>query len=306
MQALTVSSPAAPGTLAPQAVPSWLDTVSYPFAHRNLELPQGRMHYVDEGRGPTVLFIHGTPTWSFEWRHLIRALSATHRCIAPDLLGFGLSERPEHFDYSPEAHAQALAAFVDRLGLEDFTLVVHDYGGPIALPLALEHTERVRRLVILNSWMWSFEQNPDMVRRARLVSGALGRFLYRHLNFSLRVLMPSAYGDRRKLTPSIHRQYLAPFQDKHARGQVLWALARALTGSSAFYASQWERRRQLQGKPALILWGMRDTAFQPPMLERWKQALPEARVVKLADAGHWPHEETPEAVLQALRAFLQA
>lgn len=285
-------------------IPAWLDTESYPFTHRFIDLPDGRMHYVDEGSGPPVLFVHGTPTWSFEWRHLIRGLSASYRCIAPDLLGFGLSQRPERFDYSPEAHARALAAFVDRLGLEDFTLGVHDFGGPIGLPLALERPERIRGLVILNSWMWSFEEDREMVRRCRMVSGRLGRFLYRHLNFSLKVLAPSAYGDRRKLTPRIHRQYLAPFPDAKSREQVLWALARALNGSSAFYAHQWERRQRLQGMPALVFWGMKDSAFRPPMLERWREALPEAQVVELADVGHWPHEESAEAVLGVLRSFL--
>jgi haloalkane dehalogenase len=220
------------------------------------------------------------------------------------MLGFGLSERPERFDYSPESHSRALAAFVDRLGLEDFTLVVHDFGGPIGLPLALERPERVRRLVIFNTWMWSFADDREMVRRGRIVSGALGRFLYRRLNFSLKVLAPSAYGDRRKLTPRIHRQYLAPFPDAKSREQVLWALARALHGSSAFYAGQWERRQRLQDTPALILWGMKDTAFRPPMLARWREALPSAKVVELADAGHWPHEESPDAVLRELSSFL--
>ena len=286
--------------------PSWLDTESYPFTHRFMELPAGRMHYVDEGQGPTLLFVHGTPTWSFEYRHLIRELSASHRCIAPDHLGFGLSERPEGFDYTPEAHARNLAAFVERLGLEDFTLVVHDFGGPIALPLCLERPERVRRLVLLNTWMWSFEDDPGMKKRAKVAGGGLGRFLYRHLNFSLKVVMPSAYGDKRKLTPRIHRQYLAPFPDADSRGRVLWALARALNGSSTFYAAQWERRERLRGRPTLILWGMKDSAFQPYLLSRWREALPDAKAVELAEAGHWPHEEAPETVVRELRAFLGA
>jgi haloalkane dehalogenase len=284
--------------------PSWLDTQSYPFAPHFADLPAGRMHYVDEGRGHPLLFIHGTPTWSFEWRHAIQALCSEYRCIAPDHLGFGLSERPEGLDYSPESHARNLAAFVDKLGLEDFTLVVHDYGGPIALPLALERPERVRRLVLVNTWMWSFADDPLMTKRAKLAGGAFGRFLYRHLNFSLKAVMPSAYGDKRKLTPAIHRQYLALFPDADSRGRVLWALARALNGSSAFYAAQWERRERLRGKPALILWGLKDSAFQPPMLARWREALPDAKVVELAEAGHWPHEEAPEEVLRALRGFL--
>lgn len=297
---------ASDGLDQPPSVPAWLDRQAYPFAHHWARLSGGaRMHYVDEGTGDPILFVHGTPTWSFEWRHLVRALSATHRCIAPDLLGFGLSERPKDFPYTPEAHAAVLAELVERLDLRDYTLVVHDFGGPIALPLALVERARVRRLVVLNSWMWSFADDPDMARKARIAGGAFGRFLYRRLNLSLRVLAPSAYGDRRKLTPEIHRQYLAPFPDAWSRGAVLWPLAHALLGSSAHYEGLWARRARLRDIPALVLWGTRDSAFRPDMLRRWRDALPHASVVELP-VGHWPHEEAPEEVLAAVRSFLSA
>jgi len=283
---------------------AWVDRDAYPFRSRWLELAEGKIHYVDEGDGEPVLFVHGTPTWSFEYRHLIAALRGGHRCIAVDHLGFGLSDRPAAADYTPEAHAARLRAFVDKLGLRRFTLVVHDFGGPIALPLALDDPDRVERLVVLNSWMWSFADDPEMTKRARMVSGALGRFLYRRLNASLRLIVPSAYGDRRKLTKAIHRQYLAAFPDADSRERVLWALARALTGSSAFYEGLWQRRQRLAAIPTLIVWGMKDTAFRPHLLARWRRALPHATVVELAEAGHWPHEEQPEGVIGALRAFV--
>jgi len=290
------SLPAAP-------VPAWLDRDAYPFAHHWLDLPGGRrMHYVDEGRGETILFIHGTPTWSFEWRHLIRALSRSHRCVAPDLIGFGLSNRPRDFTYTPEAHAEAVAAFVERLGLENVTLVVHDFGGPIALPLALERPSRVRRLVVINSWMWSFAGDRDMERKARIAGSALGRFLYRWANLSLRVIAPSAYAERAKLTPAIHAQYLAPFPDRWSRGAVLWPLARALLGSSTYYERLWSTRERLREIPVLIVWGAKDSAFPPHNLERWTAALPHATVVELP-VGHWPHEEAPDDVLAAVRRF---
>jgi haloalkane dehalogenase len=296
--ALPLAAAAVPGP------PAWLDREAYPFTPRRLRLPEGTLSYVDEGEGPPILFVHGTPTWSFEYRHLIRALARTHRCVAVDLLGFGLSERPPGFAYTPEAHAAVLAGFVARLGLEGFTLVAHDFGGPIALPLALERPGRVKALVLLNTWMWSIADDPDMRRKAGIAGGALGRFLYRRFNFSLRVLTPYAYGDRRRLTRAIHRQYLAPFPDADGRGRVLWPLARALLASGDFYNSLWQRRDRLAGLPALILWGMRDRAFAPALLARWRSALPQARVVELAGAGHWPHEEAPDDVVEALRAFL--
>jgi len=270
-----------------------------------VQLAAGRLHYVDEGAGEPILFVHGTPTWSFDWRHLIAALAPSHRCVAPDLIGFGHSERPRDFAYTPEAHAAVLAEFVEKLGLERFTLVVHDFGGPIALPLALRDHSPVARLVLINTWAWSFEDDRDMRGKAALAGSSFGRFLYRWANFSLRVITPSAYGDRRKLTPEIHRQLLDRFPDRESRGTVLWTLARSLLGSSAHYNALWRGREALRRVPALIVWGLRDPAFPPRYLARWREALPGARVVELAGAGHWPHEEEPVAVAEALGAFLR-
>lgn len=288
-----------------RADPPWLDRATYPFADRFVALPAGRLHYVDEGRGEAILFVHGTPTWSYEYRHLVRALSPTYRCVAPDHLGFGLSERPAGFGYTPAEHARNLAGFVDALGLGRFTLVVHDYGGPIGLPLCLDYPERVARLVLLNTWMWSFADDAEVRRKAAFAGGIIGRFLYRASNFSLRVLTPYAYGDRRKLTAAIHRHYLAPFPTWDDRERVLWTLAREILGSSAYYTDLWERRDRLLGRPVLILWGMKDPAFTPRHLERWTAFFGDAaRVARLEGVGHWPHKEAPEIVERELRAFL--
>jgi haloalkane dehalogenase len=103
--------------------------------------------------------------------------------------------------------------------------------------------------VVLNSWMWSFADDAEMTRRARMVAGGVGKFLYRRLNASLRLIAPSAYGDKRKLTRAIHAQYLAVFPDADSRERVLWALARALTGSAAFYDDLWKKGAALAAIP---------------------------------------------------------
>lgn len=290
--------------MATSDAPPWLDLAAYPFVNRWVTLGPGRMHYVDEGQGRPILFVHGTPTWSFEYRHLIKALSGGRRTIAPDHFGFGLSDRPSGFPYTPDAHAAALAEFVSALDLRDITLVVHDFGGPIGLPLSLDDARRVSEVVIINTWMWSFEDDADMRRKASVAGSVVGRFLYAYANFSLRVLAPSAYGDRRALTPAIHRQYLEVFRDREARVTVLHALARALLGSSAFYADLERRAPRLAELPVLILWGMKDSAFPPRLLTRWQSLLPDATVVRLEQAGHWPHEEQPGQVIDAMTRWL--
>ncbi len=281
---------------------SWVDRDSYPFQSRFQSLSAGDMHYVDEGRGDCVLLVHGTPTWSFEYRHLITALSSRYRCIAPDHLGFGLSARPAGFAYTPESHSAALGEFVERMRLDRFNLVVHDFGGPIGLPLALRAASPVQKLVILNSFAWPLDDDK-MARGARLAGGPVGRFLYKYANASQTLIMPSAYGDRKKLTPSIHRQYLEVFRDRDARVQVLHALAKALLQSRAHYQSLLDALPSLR-MPALLLWGMKDTAFQPHQLARWQSLLPHATTVALPAAGHWPHEEEPARVAEEIERFL--
>ena len=144
-----------------------------------------------------------------------------------------------------------------------------------------------------------------MARGAKFIGGAIGRFLYRYANASLRLIMPSAYGDRKKLTREIHRRYLDVFRDRDARVLVLHALAKSLLGSRAHYQSLLDRIDRLAQIPVLIVWGMKDSAFQPYQLERWQQLLPHAQVETIAGAGHWPHEEEPQRLVAALEGFLQ-
>src|SRR5262249_62322351 len=171
---------------AASTTPDWLDREAYPFRSRWTDAAGSRLHYVDEGAGNAVLFVHGTPTWSFEFRHLITALAPTYRCIAPDHLGFGLSDRPPGVDYSPKAHAERLAAFVDDLRLDRFTLVVHDYGGPIGLPLALSTPSRVQRLVLINTWVWAFDGDADMGRVRGVGGGSRGGVLFKVSDVAVR------------------------------------------------------------------------------------------------------------------------
>lgn len=262
------------------------------------------MHYVDEGSGDTLLLVHGTPTWSFEYRHVIKALSKRFRCVAPDHLGFGLSSRPKAFAYTPEAHADVLKAFVDRLGLDRFTLVVHDFGGPIGLPLALANDSRVARVVILNTWAWPLDDDP-LASSAKLAGGPIGRLLYKYANASLKMIMPSAYGDRKKLTPEIHARYLDVFREPDSRVLVLHTLAKSLLGSSGHYRSLLDRIDALTNRPVLIVWGVKDSAFKPHQLARWRSLLPHATVVEIAETGHWPHEEAPAQVIAAIEGFLK-
>lgn len=283
--------------------PAWLDTRAYPFAPRAVEIEGARVHYVDEGRGPTVLMVHGLPTWSFLWRHLIAGLSERYRCVALDLPGFGLSDKPPGDDYRPEDQARRLAAFVDALRLKDFALAVHDFGGPIGLALAIERPDTVRRLVLFNTWMWSLAGDRQYARVDRLFRGALGRMLYERVGFSVNVVWRHAVRDAR-YTRAVHRQYAAPMRDPAARRASL-VYARALLGSSAWYDGLWARRAAIARVPALIVWGTKDPAFGK-LLPRWRTVFERAEIVELPDAGHAPQETRGPEVVPVVARFLDA
>lgn len=276
----------------------WLDRRRYPFTSRFIECEGRRMHYLDEGSGPPILFVHGTPSWSFEWRHAIASLSRSHRCVAPDHLGFGLSDKPAHGAYRPVDHARRLRSLAQKLELRDVVLVVHDFGGPIGLPLALEEPGRVRHVVLANTWMWPLGASRKLRWLSRFVGSPLGRLLYLGLNASPRWLVPSTFADRTKLTPAIHRHYLGPFPSAAER-VAPWILGRELTGSDAFYGELWEQRERLAKIPASLIWGAKDPAFTLEYLEQWRAVLPGAPVA-LLDAGHFPQEEQPDAVTAAI------
>jgi haloalkane dehalogenase len=279
-------------------IPPWVDRREYPFEPRTLDVGAGRMSYVDEGEGSPIVMVHGTPTWSFLYRHLIRELRPRYRCVAPDHLGFGLSDRPPGWSYRPEDQTRNLGRLIDSLALKDLTLVVHDYGGPIGLAYALEHPDNVRRLVLFNTWMWSFAGDRQIERVGRILGGRLGRFLYERFGFSVRVMLRHAIADRRRYSREIERHYL-----KALDGYATWIYAREVLGSSDWYDGLWRRRDRIARIPALLLWGMKDPAFGR-YLPRWREVLERAEVVEL-DCGHAPPEERAPESLRRLAPFLE-
>jgi len=280
-------------------IPAWVDRREYPFEPRGLDVEGGRLSYVDEGEGAPIVMVHGTPTWSFLYRHLIRELSPRYRCLAPDHLGFGLSDRPADWSYRPEDQARNLARFIETLGVKDLTLMVHDYGGPIGLAYALEHPENVRRLVVFNTWMWSFAGDRHVELFVRVLGGRLGRYLYERRGFSVRVMLRHAVADRRRYTRAVERHYLEALD-----GHATWIYARELLGSSAWFDELWRRRDRIARIPAILIWGMKDPAFAR-YLPRWREMFEQAEVVQLADCGHAPPEERAPESLPFLTRFLE-
>lgn len=289
--------------MVPRMKPAWLDSREYPFRQNYLDVPAGKMHYVDEGSGDPIVFMHGNPSWSFEFRHLIRAFAPTNRCIAPDLIGFGLSDKPEDWTYLPQDHAKNLARLLAACDVNRITLVVTDWGGPIGLAYALDHPEQIRNIVILNTWFWPVDDDLHFRMFSWFMGGPIGRWLILHRNYFAKRLLPSAFGNRSKLTEKIHRHYLMPFS-RPAERKGCWVFPREITGSTAWLRSLWERRDILDEKNILIAWGMMDHSFRKTEMDRWVEAFPRARVVRFEYTGHFVPEESPEDLIREMRTLI--
>lgn len=281
--------------------PDWLDTEAYPFEANWFDADPGTVHYVDEGEGHPVVFLHGNPSWSFLYRRPVSALSDDYRCIAPDFLGFGLSDKPADWGYTAREHTEVLTDLLDDLDLTDATLVVHDWGGPIGWRFAIDSPERVSSLVVSNSFCWPPE---DWWTKSfsLAVGGPVGRYACREHNAFTRWVMPLAFADRSALRP-VHDQYLSPLADRTDRiGSGVFP--RELRTAREWLAEGWERRAELADLPATIVWGKRDPAFRTRYRRRWEALFPTAEIVAFDDVGHYVPEEGGQRYVDALVAFL--
>jgi haloalkane dehalogenase len=260
--------------------------------------------YRDEGRGPVVVFVHGTPSSSAEFAAVIDALCPEYRCIAVDHLGFGQSDKPEVADYSIDAHRRRLAALLGHLDIARFHLVAHDFGGAIALPLAMADPRRVVSLTLMNTWLWPLvDTEPAMRVQLPLLRSRLMAWLYRRFNLSARVLVKAAWGTHRPLTTEQHQRYMAPFSTPAERTGTI-AFLKALVDAAE---SSWQRWRDLEALaevPTLVLWGMGDKMVTPKTLQRWRALVPAAKIIELPRVGHFAADEAPELVSDLLRRFL--
>ena len=287
------------------ARPAWVSDEMFPFESRFFNTPSGQsMHYVDEGAGEPVVFVHGNPSWSFEFRHLIRELRPGFRCIAPDHVGFGLSSRSERREnQTPEAHAGAFAALLEHLGLRDVTLFLTDWGGPIGLDFARNHPDRVKRIVIANTWCWPVDRELHFKMFSFIMSSWLGRYLIKRRNVFVNRVMPKAVGRKGVLTPAVMEHYRNAQPTPEARSASA-ALPGAGIGATDWLRSIWDDRATFREKPALVLWGLKDIAFRKKELDRWRSELPNAEAHEFADCGHFLAEEAPSEIAPLLRAFM--
>jgi haloalkane dehalogenase len=277
----------------------------YPFASRYLDHGGVRQHYLDEGAGQPLLFVHGNPTWSFHWRTLIRALAPRFRLIAPDHVGCGLSDKPQDYPYRLARHIENLKSLIERLDLRDITLVAHDWGGAIGLGAALRCRERFARLILLNTAAFRSKRIPWRIRICR--TPFFGPLAVRGANSFARSALTMAVCKPERMTAAVRAGYLAPYNNWAHRIAIQCFVDDIPLGPRhPSYSTLMEIERGLPSLaqlPISLVWGMRDWCFTPHFLDRFREFFPAAEVHPIEDAGHWVMEDSHERVIPIIEEF---
>ena len=289
---------------APQ-IPEWLARI-YPFTPKSFVTPRGaRLSYLDEGprTDEAVLMLHGNPTWSFYYRNVVSELSPARRCIVPDHIGMGLSDKPENYPYTLETRISDLEALVESLGLKRVHLIVHDWGGAIGFGFATRHPGMIGRIVILNTAAFTSSRIPASIALCKLPG--LGPLLVRRFNAFAGPATSMAM-HRRHLTAEEKRGYLFPYDSWSSRVAVSeFVRDIPLNGSHPSWSTLKATEvilPRFRDRQILIVWGGADFCFNDTFLARWAEIFPNARVERIADAGHYVIEDAAET-LPLIRDF---
>ena len=291
------------------STPDWKSL--YPFESHETSIAGGhRMHYLDEGRGPVLLLLHGNPTWSFYWREVVRAFRDRYRVVVPDHIGCGLSSKPRPSEY-PYCLAQRIAdvkELIEQLDLREITLVAHDWGGAIGMGAAGSSPERFARFVLMNTAAFRSTRCPLRIRLCRFP--LLGRLGVQGLNLFARAALRMAVADPNRLSPTARAGLLAPYDNWHNRTAIYRFVRdiplRPVHPSYPVLSEIETGLDRFRDHPVCLIWGMRDWCLTPAFLDRFLEFFPAAEVHRLADAGHYVVEEAPGEVVRCIGEFLDS
>lgn len=279
--------------------PDWFDRDIFDVRSQWMEIDGSSVHYVDEGEGPTLLMLHGNPTWSFLYRRLISGLSDRFRCVAVDYPGFGLSTAAPGYRFTAREHSRIVGKLVERLDLRDVTPIVQDWGGPIGLNAAAEDPDRYVSLIIGNTWAWPMDSDRVSRFSSLMGEGRSGEILTRKLNLFVSQIIPRSMR-RRRLKAAEMAMYKGPFPDEDSRVSVE-VFPRELTEARPFLADLEGKLHRLTALPTLLLWANKDLAFGKDELERWKAILSDHHHHMLVGAGHYWQDDAGEEAVVVIR-----
>jgi haloalkane dehalogenase len=278
---------------------------------RFVDTPAGRQHVVDAGHGHPVVMLHGNPTWSFYFRNVVVALAGSYRCVVPDHIGCGLSDKPgsDRYDYALKSRIDDLERLLDALGVTDpVTLIVHDWGGMIGMGYAARHPDRIRRIVAINTGCTrlpaakSFPFTLNVARNTKL-----GEWLILRHNFFCRSAAKWCTV-RKPLSPTVREAYLAPYDSPANRIAVLkfvQTIPFAPSDPGFDIVESAERiAANLSQVPVMLLWGLKDFVFDQHFLAAWQSQFPHAETHAWPDGGHYLLDDYADEAIPKIVEFL--
>ena len=282
----------------------------YDFSSHFANIDGHRLHYLDEGQGDSVVMIHGNPNWSFYYRNLVKALRDRYRCLVPDHIGCGLSDKPldDRYEFSLAQRVSDLEKWLDHCGAnKDLTLVVHDWGGMIGMAYATRHPERIRRLVVLNTGAFHLPNSKPVPWQLKLARSPIGAILVRGFNAFSRGAVRSCV-TRRPMPMEVANAYCAPY-DSWAHRIAVHRFVQDIPlvpGDRGYdlVSDVSSRLSLLQNVPMFIGWGDKDFVFDEHFLKEWMTRFPKAELHRYPDCGHYILEDANEELVPLIRNFL--
>ena len=279
----------------------------YPFTSNTLNLDSYKYHYLDEGQGDPLVMVHGNPTWSFYYRNLIIELKRSYRCVVPDHMGMGKSDKPQNYSYTLSQHIDNLESLVDKLGLKNITLVLHDWGGAIGMGFAVRQPQKVKRLVLFNTAAFLSERIPIRLRLCRVPF--FGALAIRVFNGFALAAIKMACKNKDRMTDQVRSGYLEPYNNFSNRiANLRFVQDIPMTSDAPSYSvikNIEDNLDQFASLPIMIAWGAKDFVFNKQFLNKWRQIFPDAEVHLLPDAGHYVVEDAHERIIPWMQNFLQ-
>jgi haloalkane dehalogenase len=282
------------------ARPAWLPVTEFPFTSRQLAIDGHPIHYLDEGNGPTMVFVHAGPAWSFVYRDLIVRLRHQFRCVALDLPGTGLSPAAGGYRPSIQAGAAIFAAFARTLDLRQVTLVTHDVGTPVALGAAVGMPERVAALSVTEGFAWALaDEHPRIARTLRIVGSRPVGVLNDAVNLLARVTASRA-GAGRHLSAAGRRAFLGPYRERAVRRNATAMLRDAATASDCLRRLDAQLPAALGDRPVLLVFGSASPTVKAKFPQRWRTSFPDAELLLVQGGHHFPMNDAPDLVAAAI------
>ncbi|MBD3343151.1 MAG: alpha/beta fold hydrolase [Candidatus Lokiarchaeota archaeon] len=277
---------------------------SFPFKPNYVKVNGFQMHYVDEGEGEIIVCLHGMPTWGYLYRNFIRKLSKSYRLIVPDQMGFGKSDVPQDKPYILKQHINNLKAFVEILNLKDIALIVQDWGGPIGIGYAVDNPDNVKRLIIMNTSIGVMKENVKPWYYSMEKRGIYDKFIK-----NIGGIMKMGINNKEKITPTLLEAYEAPFpNDESYIGALAWPKDIPVGKSHPSAESMLHIRENLdnlENKPKILIWGLKDPIFPPMLIEWWNKIYPGIETHKIEEASHFLQEDSPKEIIEIIKRFLQ-